>query len=204
MWVGLGSAAAVLVAFVIGVSVLTGGGGGGDETTTFAAGPPAADQSGPAPTNGRSGAAIAAAGSGEDSASSSPSAAGPGPGRGRGGGVDGGDLGDIADAAALTARARSGTLQLQSGGATAGPAPALAESASPPVVPKAVGTRPCEMEARAARSDLATVVYYATGRVNGLPVVVLGFGPDPAAAPVTLLALAPSEGCRVVLEAAGP
>jgi hypothetical protein len=77
-------------------------------------------------------------------------------------------------------------------------------TAGPSPVPKAVGTRPCETEVRTARPGLGTVVYYATGRVEGVPVVVLGFAPTPTATPVTLLALAQQEGCRAVLEAAGP
>ena len=67
-----------------------------------------------------------------------------------------------------------------------------------------VGTRPCEMVIRAARPELGTVVYFATGQSGGTQVVVLGFAAGPAPAPVILLALAQQEGCRVVLEAAGP
>ena len=136
------------------------------------------------------------------------------------GGADGGDLGEIADAGTLVARARpalatgqsEGSEPAPTGGAAAGaPAPVAgvagstgSSSAPPGPTPKVVGTRPCETEARAARPDLGTVVYFATGRVQGTPVIVLGFSPAPSPGPVTLLALAQAEGCRIVLEAAGP
>ncbi|MEA2826127.1 MAG: hypothetical protein QOG43_566 [Actinomycetota bacterium] len=190
VWIGIGSAAAVVVAVLVGVGVLAGG-HGHDADTTVAAGPTqertttgvAGDTSTLAAPTGAGGAATADA---------SEAA----------GGVDGGDLGDIADAAALAARAGPVLAQRQARVALPDVAPTAGIAPSP--VPKAVGTRPCEMEARTARPGLGTVVYYATGRVGGVPVVVLGFAPAPAPAPVILLALAQPEACRIVLEAAGP
>ena len=187
VWVGVGSAAAVLVAVVLGVGALSGGGGGSDDTATVAGGGQAdqertasalADQ--PGPTAG-----------GETNASGSAAA-----------GVDGGDLGEIADAAALVAGARPSLLPRDAGAAAPRSGEVAPADAAP--TPKLVGTRPCEMEVRAVRPELGTVVYFATGRAQGVPVIVLGFAPAAAAEPVTLLALAQQEGCRVVLEAAGP
>jgi hypothetical protein len=197
MWVGVGSAAAVLVAFVFGIGVLTGGNGGGGGETTVAAGGPPAQQ--------RSDASRESAGSALDATGGNSALADTA------GGSDGGDLGDIADASALVAGARPGLLQ-QGGDATTTrsrePVAGITSAAEPELSSEFVGTRPCEMQARAERPDLGTVVYFATGRVQGAPVVVLGFAAaptDPASpAPVTLLALAQQEGCRVVLDAVGP
>ena len=87
------------------------------------------------------------------------------------------------------------------GGAPVAGSPLRAES---DLAPKAVGTRPCETEIRTARPGLGTVVYFAVGRVEGAPVVVLGFASGTGTGSVSLLALAQQEGCRVVLEAVGP
>jgi hypothetical protein len=193
LWVGVGSAAAVVVAVLLGVGLL-GGGNGHDADTTVAAGPTQERT-----TTGAAGDTSTLA-AGAEAADADAA-----------GGADGGELGDIADAAGLVAASRPVLVQRQA----SVPPPAVAPSAGiapgpgvpaggPDLVPKAVGTRPCEMEARTARPGLGTVVYYATGRVDGVPVVVLGFAPAPATAPVTLLALAQPEGCRIVLEAAGP
>ena len=147
---------------------------------------------------------------GESGAVQSSSADNAGGGPGSVAGIDAGDLGQIADGQALAARARP--VLLQRDGATAAPASESSTPAGvagiagtdPAPISKFVGTRPCEMETRTARPELGTVVYFATGQVAGTPVVVLGFAAGPAPAPVTLLALAQQEGCRVVLEAAGP
>jgi hypothetical protein len=202
LWVGVGSAAAVLLAFVVGLGVL-GDGGGGDDGGTVAAGPPPAERT--TADAGAGAGAGAEADSGTDSAVSAMSSTG---GRGStaanpAGGVDGGDVGDIPDGPTLAARARpalsaAGAPVGAAGDAIEPPAPALPETGT--LQSATPGTRPCEMEARSARPGLGTVVYYATGRVDGVPVVVLGFDP----VPVTLLALAQGEGCRIVLEAAGP
>ncbi len=190
LWVGLGSVAALVVAVLVGVTAL--GGGSGDDGNTVAAGP--------APERN----SISAAG--DTAAGTSTGAAGTDSSAESAGGLNGGDLGQIGDAATLVAKAApalSRTRQTLSA-PQSGPAPAGLAADAPPITPKAVGTRPCEMEARAARLGLGTVVYFATGQVDGVPVVVLGFQPGLPPADVTLLALAQQEGCRVVLEAAGP
>ena len=92
----------------------------------------------------------------------------------------------LGDAATLAARARPVLTQRQASPASTESAPAAGLSAgdsgaAPPVTPKVVGTRPCEMEVRAARPGLGTVVYFATGQVAGVPVVVLGFAAGTAA-----------------------
>ncbi|HEX7277928.1 MAG TPA: hypothetical protein VF244_11180 [Acidimicrobiales bacterium] len=200
MWVGIGSVAAVLLAFVVGVGVLTGG-NGGDGDTTVAAG---SSQERAADGFGTVGASIADAGGGDSGLSAYGDTAAAG-------GVDGGNLGDIADATALAAAARPTLAARQAEVATRDVAPTAGVAPGPGVptgepdlTPKVVGTRPCELEARAARPGMGTVVYFATARVGGVPVVVLGFESGTTQAPITLLALAQQEGCRVVLEAAGP
>ncbi len=196
LWVGVGSAAAVVLAVVLGVGVLGGGDRQGADTTV-AAGP--TQERATSGLSGDTSTFAAGAGAAADAASEAA------------GGADGGDLGDIPDADTLAAGARPVLVQRQSNGPPAEVAPSAGlapDPDGPSLDPKAVGTRPCEMEARTARPGLGTVVYYATGRVEGVPVVVLGFAPAPAQAPavtpVTLLALAQPEGCRIVLEAAGP
>jgi hypothetical protein len=190
LWIGAGSAAAVLVAFLVGVGVLAGGGGGGGGDNTVAAGSPPTQEG-----------TVAARADDSGSIASSPIGGAAGA---VAGGTDGGDLGDIADAPTLAARARP-VLQKSGAQPTADATnPRLAPTAAGALSPQIAGTRPCEMEARTERPDLGTVVYFATGRVQGTPVVVLGFAAGPAPAPVTLLALAQPEGCRIVLEAAGP
>ena len=189
VWVGVGSAAAVIVAVLVGVSAL-GGSGGSDETDTLAAGP----------TQERTTTLFAGDSSGAAAAPGAPDADAAG-------GVNAGDLGELPDSATLVARARPVLTQRQAALAAPDAAPTAGISSSesaPQVAPKAVGTRPCEMEARTAHPGLGTVVYFATGRVAGVPVIVLGFEPGLPPADVTLLALAQQEGCRVVLEAAGP
>jgi hypothetical protein len=191
MWVGVGSAAAVLVAFVFGIGVLTGGNGDGGEATVAAGGPPAPPR--PDASQESTGSALSATAGGSAVTDTA-------------GGSDGGDLGDLADAPALVGRARPALLQ-QAAEATrsqSAPVAGITPAAEPEPSSKFVGTRPCEMQVRAQRPDLGTVVYFATAEVRGAPVVVLGFAAAPAPAPVTLLALAQQEGCRVVLEAVGP
>ena len=127
------------------------------------------------------------------------------------------DLGDVADAATLLARARpalpassagAATSSANSGGGAAGGA---ANATSPPtpaggqraLTPSAVGTRPCEEQARAREPSLREVVYFATARRGQVPAVVLGFSTGPSPAPITLLMLA-QDGCAELLRAAGP
>jgi len=200
VWVGVGSAAALVMAFLVGMGVLAGG-GGQHEHGTFAAGEPPAEES----TTDLAGEAVPKTGDAVGALGD--------------GAVGGGDLGDIADGPTLAARAGPGLAQRNgapsragsTAGATTGTDSGIAgvsgnitEAPGATLLPAtpAVTTRPCEIVARTDRPELGTVVYYATGRVGGVTVVVLGFAPGPAPAPVTLLALAPAEGCRVVLEAA--
>ncbi|HVF13637.1 MAG TPA: hypothetical protein VM942_03500 [Acidimicrobiales bacterium] len=207
-WLGVGSAAAVLVAFVVGISALTGGGGGGDDDGTVAAGAPPAEERTATALTGEADSITSPAensGAGVGGVDVVPGGTGA---TGEVGGVGGGDLGEIADETVLASRARPLLLQRDSttagaydtGSGIAGVAPA----SEPAPTSRFVGTRPCEMEARTARPELGTVVYHATGRADGVAVVVLGFAAGPAPSPVTLLALAHQEGCRVVLEAVGP
>jgi hypothetical protein len=86
--------------------------------------------------------------------------------------------------------------------ATAPPgAPGAAASEAP--VPRQVGTRPCEEQARTARPQVGALVYVATARFAGTPAVVLGFGSTPASPPATVLVLAES-GCRLLAETSVP
>jgi hypothetical protein len=127
------------------------------------------------------------------------------------------DLGDVPDAATLRARALPGVARSSAGavvGEGAGGSatnPGNTGAAVPPVggmrsagpAPHAVGTRPCEEQARAREPALGEVVYYATARRGQVPAVVLGFSTGPAPAPVTLLMLA-QDGCGELLRSAGP
>lgn len=109
------------------------------------------------------------------------------------GGIAGGDLGEIPDAATLLSRARP-ALAAQEG------------TASTPVNPgtsNLVGTRACEEQARAREPSLGQVVYFATAGRRGMPAFVLGFATGPGSGPVTLLMLA-QDGCVELLRAAGP
>jgi hypothetical protein len=183
-WVAGGSAAAAVLILVVAISALVAGGSRHDSQTALSTGS----------VPERNGAGSAGAGS-----------AGAGSAAGDEAVVDGGDLGDVASIDALRARvpARQRAASA-SNAAPAAPAPAL--SASPPPadaggpVPRQVGTRVCEMEARAARPGLGVVVYAATARFQGVGAVVLGFGATPGAPPETVLVLAPQEGCRLLGE----
>jgi hypothetical protein len=66
-----------------------------------------------------------------------------------------------------------------------------------------VGTRPCEEQARTREPALGVVVYFATASRGGVKGYVLGFTPNGAPAPVTLLVLA-QDGCRELLRSVGP
>ena len=111
------------------------------------------------------------------------------------------DLGDVRDAATLLARAR----QAVSSGAAAAPPPptAFSSRSAAPGAPTAVGTRPCEEQARTREPALREVVYFAIARQGSVPAYVLGFSTGPAPSPVTLLLLA-QNGCGELLRAVGP
>ena len=100
----------------------------------------------------------------------------------------GGDLGEVVDAETLVARA-----QPRLGGA-----PEAAPDAR-----RAVGTYPCEVDARTADPTLGPVVYHATARVRGAPAVVLGFTPPATPGRYRVLALARAD-CRLLLSATSP
>jgi hypothetical protein len=101
--------------------------------------------------------------------------------------VAGGDLGEIADAATLVLRVR----------------PSVGAAREAAAVPRVVGTYPCETEARAADPALGPVVYHATARVRGAPVVVLAFAPPGQPSPLTVQARAQAD-CRLLLSASSP
>ena len=110
------------------------------------------------------------------------------------------DLGDVRDAATLLARARPA---VSSGAATAAPPTAFSSRSAAPSAPTAVGTRPCEEQARTREPALREVVYFAVARQGSVPAYVLGFSTGPAPSPVTLLLLA-QNGCGELLRAVGP
>ena len=145
----------------------------------------------------------------QSSASTAPTVAAPAPARGGDTAIAGGDLGELPDAATLVARVapalRSAAPSGGPPGAPATPAtPSLPSGAPIPPTPRAVGTRPCEMEARdRARGRLGEVLYAATATHRGTPAVVLAFAPAGQGGPVTLEVLA-QTGCRLLLEATTP
>jgi hypothetical protein len=124
--------------------------------------------------------------------------------------VVGGDLGDIPDPAVLLAKVgpllSSGRNAADAGG-TGAPAAPPVRSSVPGVAgvpaPKVVGTRPCELEARAGRPTLGDVVYVGTASSAGRPAVVLAFAPASRAGPVTVEMLTTSD-CRLLLQATTP
>jgi hypothetical protein len=67
------------------------------------------------------------------------------------------------------------------------------------IAPNAVGTRPCEVQARSREPGLGPVTYFATARRGNVPAYVMGFVTGPN---VTLLMLA-QDGCGELLRA-GP
>jgi hypothetical protein len=184
-----GSAAAAAVAVVVLAAVLVSGGSRTpDDDTALSAGPPNAAQE-----TARS---LAPTGSAEGGSAEGGSAA-----AGTAGGSGGYDLpvqelGDVGDISALRERAAARA-------APSAPVGATATDAALPA-PRIVGTRVCEIEARTARPSLGVVVYVANLRFQGTPVVALGFAPAPDGTPVTLLVLAPGEGCRVLAETTIP
>ena len=124
--------------------------------------------------------------------------------------VVGGDLGDIPDPATLVAKVApalsSGRSAAGEGGAGVPAAPPVRSSvpgAADLPEPRVVGTRPCEIEARAGEPALGDVVYVATARSGETPAVVLGFAPASGAGPVTAAMLTTSN-CRLVFQATTP
>jgi hypothetical protein len=217
-WMVPASIAAVLLLVVAAASVLVQG--GRDRTTTAAQAPATAAQApesaaqapvagpGSAPSSGAQGGSSAGlsgpstAQSGSSTAQSGSSTAGGSSGPATATDSAGtGDLGEVADAATLLARARPALAAAAKGSATPTLSPDPASVA--PAAPSVVGTRPCEEQARAADPALREVVYFATAAHQGAPAVVLGFSTGPAPAPVTLLMLS-RDGCGVLLRAAGP
>ncbi|MFN2506464.1 MAG: hypothetical protein ABR540_20010 [Acidimicrobiales bacterium] len=177
-WWLTGSAAAALVLVVALTAGLVsrGSGGGGDSDTALSGGP------GDRAVQGESAEVPAVA----------PESM-----------LDGGDLGDVSDVATLRARVgQAPTRNAQPAPAAGGSVGAMADSATPTA--RIVGTRVCEIDARAARPQVGLVVYAATVRYRGTAAVVLGFADQVGGSPVTLLVLAPGEGCRLLAESTPP
>jgi hypothetical protein len=186
-WLVAAVAAAAVVVVAAGLTAVLRRGNASDSTTT-AAGRPQSELANPE-------AAVGGAGPAADSATPA---------------VVGGELGDIPDRATLLAKVgpllSSGRSLAGEGGAGVPAAPPV-RSSVPGVAdvpaPRVVGTRPCEGEARGARTDLGDVVYVATARAEGRPAVVLAFAPASGAGPVTVQMLTTSD-CRLVLQATTP
>ncbi|MFN2608319.1 MAG: hypothetical protein ABR511_10610 [Acidimicrobiales bacterium] len=136
-----------------------------------------------------------------DAPGQSRTAAPAAPAAGPDGATVAGDLGAVPDAAALASRAGAAARAATAADAASAPAAPASSGAVP--TPAIVGTRPCEIEARARHHDLGDVVYMATATVAGTPAVILGFAPTVPAGPVTLEAMA-QTGCAALLEATLP
>ncbi len=109
--------------------------------------------------------------------------------------IEGGDLGEIKDAGGLAA--------ISPGPAGDNPVVgAPAQSAAGPVA-KSVGTRACELQARALEPAAGPVVYVATASQNGAPATVLGFSPPGGGRPISLFLMA-QDGCRLLARATVP
>jgi hypothetical protein len=173
-----------VLVLVVGIVALVGRGSSSNQNTALSAQAPSASGSAPV-------AAGAAGASGAEKSSA-----------GSDGVVDAGNLGDVADVNALRSRVNAGVTAAASAAAPAA-APGIGNDAvvGPTApVPRQVGTRVCEVEARTARPQLGVVVYSATARFAGIPAQVLGFGVTPGARPMELLVLAPQDGCRILAE----
>jgi hypothetical protein len=124
--------------------------------------------------------------------------------------VVGGDLGDIPDPATLLAKVgpllSSGRSAAGEGGARAPAAPPVRPSVSGVAdapEPRVVGTRPCEIEARAGQPALGDVLYVANAKSAGTPAVVLAFAPASGVGRVTVAMLATPD-CRLLFQATTP
>jgi hypothetical protein len=124
--------------------------------------------------------------------------------------VVGGDLGDVPDVAALSARLApivrptpGSEAAPDAGAAAPAPAPSGAAASVPPR-PQVVGTRPCETEARQrSPGALGNVVYVATATHVATPAVVLAFAPAQGGGPITVEMMA-QAGCGFLLETSIP
>jgi hypothetical protein len=87
-----------------------------------------------------------------------------------------------------------------SAGGTASIAPPTTTLSQRSAAPNAVGTRPCEEQARAREPSLGPVTYFATARRGDVPAYVLAFGDFSR---FTLLLLA-QNGCGELLRSVGP
>lgn len=192
-WMTAASAAAVVLLVAGVLALMTRGGGDGGDTTTAltdragdgsAAGQPETLVPGP------TGPPDASVGSDIDAA------------------VFGGELGEVADAATLVARAgpdlRAGRDRAAAAPpTTAPPAASGGVRGIAPPTPGVAGTRPCETQARDRSGDLGPVVYYATATRAGTPAVVLGFASTTTTGPVTAQVRAQAD-CRLLFSAALP
>ena len=127
--------------------------------------------------------------------------------------ITAGELGEIADRAALVAQVRADLdaarrlAQEQAAPAADAPvsAPSVPEDTSaeentgPPGTPQ--GSVPCEAVARGGPGNRGPVIYQATAERDGVPAVVLGFGPPPGSEAVIVEARARSD-CRLLLQGA--
>jgi hypothetical protein len=187
-WLVAAAGAAAVVMVVVGLTVVLRRSNEPDSTTTAAGRPQRSELNAPE-------SAVGGPGPAADSAATA---------------VVGGDLGEIGDAATLLAKVApvlsSGRSAAGEGGAGVPAAPPV-RSSVPGVVdvpePRVVGTRPCEIEARAGQPALGDVVYVATARSAEAPAVVLGFAPASGAGPVTVAMLTTSD-CRLLFRATTP
>ncbi|HEX8769411.1 MAG TPA: zf-HC2 domain-containing protein [Acidimicrobiales bacterium] len=180
-WVAAASVAAALV-LAIGLAGVIGSRDGGGNTRTESASRPTATS---APTfgGGQLRAPSEVTGSGDSA-------------------ISGGDLGVIADANQLASKVAP-SVGDRSASAADNPVvgPPAASGSGP--VPRAVGTRGCELEARSIDPSGGPLVYVANATYAGAPATVLGFAPPGGGRPISLFLMA-QDGCRLLARATLP
>ncbi|HEX6595336.1 MAG TPA: hypothetical protein VF045_00265, partial [Acidimicrobiales bacterium] len=124
--------------------------------------------------------------------------------------TEAGDLGDVPNVESLRSRVAVANATSRANRGAAAPAGTAQDSLAtaapttvPAPVPREIGTRPCEEQARTARPQVGGLVYVATARFAGTPAIVLGFAASAEGPPATVLVLAES-GCRLLAETSVP
>lgn len=113
-----------------------------------------------------------------------------------------GELGEISDGSQLATKVAPALANRSAlGGDNPVVSPPSAGGSGP--VARAVGTRACELEARAIDPGVGLVVYVASATQDGAPATVLGFVPPTSSSPISLFLMA-RDGCRLLARATVP
>ncbi len=115
--------------------------------------------------------------------------------------VSGGNLGEIADGSHLATRVAPALPNRSAASDNPVVSPPTAGGSGP--VSRAVGTRACELQARAIDPGAGPVVYAAGATRDGAPATVLGFAPPTGGRPISLFLMA-QDDCRLLARATVP